>query len=98
MPLIQDPEGAETHIIHDLVNFEGKDILEIGCGDGRLTWRFAEKAASVFAIDPKEDEIAQAIAATPEYLKTIVTFVATDVTTLPLPADSYDVAVFTWSL
>ena len=98
MPLIQDPEGTETRIIHNLVNFEGKDILEIGCGDGRLTWRFAEKAASVFAIDPKEDEVTQAIAATPETLNPIVTFAAADVTTLPLTTNSYDVAVFTWSL
>jgi len=98
MPLIQDPEGTETRIIHKLVNFEGKDILEIGCGDGRLTWRFAEKAASVFAIDPKESQITQAIAATPEHLKPIVTFVAADVATLPLLTNSYDVAIFTWSL
>ena len=36
-----DPEGVETRVLHDLVDFRGKDVLEIGCGDGRMTWRYA---------------------------------------------------------
>ena len=32
-----DPEQVETRVIHDLVDFDGKDVLEIGCGDGWVT-------------------------------------------------------------
>ena len=32
-----DPEGTEIEAIHDLVDFSGKKVLEVGCGDGRMT-------------------------------------------------------------
>jgi tRNA G46 methylase TrmB len=32
-----DPENNETRALLDLVNFTNKRVLEIGCGDGRLT-------------------------------------------------------------
>jgi cyclopropane fatty-acyl-phospholipid synthase-like methyltransferase len=37
-----DPEGNETDALFALVELEGQEVLEIGCGDGRLTWRYAE--------------------------------------------------------
>jgi 2-polyprenyl-3-methyl-5-hydroxy-6-metoxy-1,4-benzoquinol methylase len=55
-----DPENTETRTLLDIVELEGKRVLEIGCGDGRLTRRFAEHAASVTAIDPNAEEIARA--------------------------------------
>ena len=93
-----DPEGNETKILHELVDFSGKNVIEIGCGDGRLTWRYAHMAASVLALDPKADAIAKAIEKTPDSLKPIVTFQADDITTLDLPTQAYDVAIFSWSI
>jgi cyclopropane fatty-acyl-phospholipid synthase-like methyltransferase len=29
-----DPEGNETDALFDLVELEGREVLEIGCGDG----------------------------------------------------------------
>lgn len=55
-----DPEGNETVALSDLVELEGLEVLEIGCGDGRLTRRYADRAAHVTAIDPFEDAIARA--------------------------------------
>jgi cyclopropane fatty-acyl-phospholipid synthase-like methyltransferase len=55
-----DPEGNETAALFDLVDLEGREVLEIGCGDGRLTWRYADRAAHVTAIEPFEDAIARA--------------------------------------
>jgi tRNA G46 methylase TrmB len=40
-----DPEGNETAELFDLVDVEGREVLEIGSGDGRLTWRYADRAA-----------------------------------------------------
>ena len=32
-----DPEGIEIKEIHELVDYSDADVLEVGCGDGRLT-------------------------------------------------------------
>ena len=56
-----DPEGVEARVLHDLVDFRDKAVLEIGCGDGRMTWLYADAAASVLAIDPDEPSIATAL-------------------------------------
>lgn len=98
MAVDRDPEQVETGVIHALVDFSGKDVLEIGCGDGRLTRRYAGPAASVLAIDPDEDAIASARADTPEPLQSIVTFQVADVTQLDLPRSTYDVVLVSWSL
>lgn len=37
MAALLDPEEAETRVIHDLIDFVGKDVLDVGCGDGRMT-------------------------------------------------------------
>jgi 2-polyprenyl-3-methyl-5-hydroxy-6-metoxy-1,4-benzoquinol methylase len=34
-----DPEATETRVIHRLIDFTGKDVLDVGCGDGRMPWR-----------------------------------------------------------
>src|SRR5215470_5938927 len=52
MPVVHDPEHAETRVIHDLLDFTGTDVLEVGCGNGRLTWRYADRTRSVLALDP----------------------------------------------
>ena len=93
-----DPEAAETKVIHDLVDFRTRDVLEIGCGDGRLTWRIADQAASILAIDPKEAEIVVAKGRTPSGLKSKVSFKVADIRTVALPENTFDVAVISWSL
>ena len=36
MTIRTDSEGNETDALFDLVELEGREVLEIGCGDGRL--------------------------------------------------------------
>ncbi len=93
-----DPEGVETRAVHDLVDFAGKDVVEVGCGDGRLTWRFADAAASVLAFDPDEPSIAAAREQTPAALRGRVEFRAADMASIGLAAGAYDVAVLSWSI
>lgn len=92
-----DPEEAETRALHDLIDFAGKDVLEIGCGDGRLTRRFASGARSVLGVDPDVEGVAQASAQLPESCLN-ATFQVADITTVKLPADAFDLAVLSWSL
>lgn len=98
MPVALDPEHAETRVIHALVDFTGADVLEVGCGDGRLTWRFAELARTVLALDPAAAAIATAQASLPASLRQQVTFQTADITAVELAPAAYDVVVLSWSL
>ncbi|HEX5548701.1 MAG TPA: class I SAM-dependent methyltransferase [Ktedonobacterales bacterium] len=93
-----DPEEAETRAIHDLIDFTGRDVLEIGCGEGRLTRRFASGARSVLGVDLDAESIALAPAQLPESLRSVVTFQVADITALELPTAAFDVAILSWSL
>lgn len=93
-----DPQGVETRVINDLVDFDGLRVLEVGCGDGRLTWRFAEKASSVLAVDVNEEKIEAAKQATPDHLRSTVNFEVMDVARTQLPTASFDAAVLSHSL
>ena len=95
-----DPEGIEIGVIHDLVAFVGKRVLEVGCGDGRLTWRYADQAASVLALDTNEEKIQQAIISTPERIQSKVDFLVADITDaeLELSQKGFEVAILSHSL
>jgi protein-L-isoaspartate O-methyltransferase len=93
-----DPEGVETAVIHELVDFRDKDVLELGGGDGRLTWRYAKLARSVLAIEPKELLVEQARAALPARLRARVEFRVGDATTDALPVGAFDAVLFSRSL
>jgi ubiquinone/menaquinone biosynthesis C-methylase UbiE len=98
MSVSLDPEETETRTIHTLIDFTGTNVLEVGCGDGRLTRRFAEHTHSVLGIDPSGEAIARAKASTPAWLRRKVTFQVADVTTVQLPEAAFDVVVLSWSL
>lgn len=93
-----DPEGVETRALARLAPVDGLRVLELGCGDGRLTFRYAHAAASVLAVDPDEDRIIDArTAATPE-LAGSVTFAVAGAEEVDAPRRSFDLALFSWSL
>ena len=93
-----DPEGSETAVIHELVDFSGANVLEVGCGDGRLTWRYAEAAATVLAMDMNGEKIKRANAATPASLVSKTSFVVADIAEVELSPYAYDVAILAHSL
>ena len=74
MTIRADPENNEPRALFALADVNGRRVLEIGCGDGRLTWRYADRAAHVTAIDPFEGSIMRAKENTPENLKNRVKF------------------------
>jgi ubiquinone/menaquinone biosynthesis C-methylase UbiE len=95
-----DPEGNEIGVIHELVDFSNKTVLEVGCGNGRMTWRYAEQTASVLALDTNEERIEHAIRDTPEAFRSKVHFIVADITDpeLELPQDAFEVAILSHSL
>jgi 2-polyprenyl-3-methyl-5-hydroxy-6-metoxy-1,4-benzoquinol methylase len=100
MTIRSDPENNEIRALFDLVDFSGKHVLEIGCGDGRLTWRYAEAAAHVTGIEPFEEAIGRATANQPDTLRDQVEFhqIAFEDFAAARESGIFDVAIFSWSL
>ena len=94
----KDPEGRELAALDRLVSLARMRVLEIGCGDGRLTWSLAERAHQVLAIDPDRQAIAKARRTLPKQLKDHVRFDVGQAETHPFPDGGFEVAVLSWSL
>jgi len=97
-PTIVDPDGAELAALAQVVDFASLRVLEVGCGDGRLTWRYAASAEEVLGIDPDEGAIAAARATIPPELRERVRFDVASPVERDEPRSHFDLAFFTWSL
>jgi 2-polyprenyl-3-methyl-5-hydroxy-6-metoxy-1,4-benzoquinol methylase len=93
-----DPEGAHVAALGRLARFRGQRVLELGCGDGRLTVPIARDAAEVLAFDPDADAIERARRALPAELEGRVTYRVASGLEVEIPRHSFDLAVFSWSL
>ena len=102
MPIDVDPENNETQALFDFTGeLAGLRVLEIGCGEGRLTWRYASQAAHVTAIDPDIEKICRANSETPPELKDKVFFHACgleDFVAREVQGRTFDLAILSWSL
>jgi 2-polyprenyl-3-methyl-5-hydroxy-6-metoxy-1,4-benzoquinol methylase len=75
MTIRLDPEANETTaLLHITGGFARQRILEIGSGEGRLTWRYAAQASHVTAIDTNTEKIERARQSTPPELAQRVDF------------------------
>jgi ubiquinone/menaquinone biosynthesis C-methylase UbiE len=98
---VKDPEGAEAvalEALGALADFDGKRVVEIGCGDGRMTWLYAERASKVLAIDTESESIAAARKATPPELASTVRFRVASAEKLRVRPAGFDIAFLSWSL
>jgi ubiquinone/menaquinone biosynthesis C-methylase UbiE len=97
---MKDPEGNETTVLLEMVDFQDLNVLEIGCGDGRLTWCFAEKTSKVTVIDPSLELIEQARDNLPDALRKQVKFIHTSIEDFQpsIITSQFDGAIFSWSL
>ena len=93
-----DPEGTEIAVVHELVDFSGKKVLEVGCGDGRMTRRYAARTALVLALDPNAEKIERAIGTTPEPLRSKVRYEVADIANVELAQQGFEVAILSHSL
>lgn len=98
MALRVDPEGREIRALTRAVNFRGREVLEIGCGDGRLTLRYAPLARHAYAFDPDDASIRLARRNLPVGLQHKVEFHRASAEHLRLPSERFDIALLAWSL
>jgi 2-polyprenyl-3-methyl-5-hydroxy-6-metoxy-1,4-benzoquinol methylase len=94
---VRDVDNAEAHVLRSCGDFDDANVLEVGCGDGRLTWLYAARAESVLGIDPEEEAIAAARSETPPELAERVRFDVGTAEDLSKTA-AFEVAFLSWSL
>ncbi len=99
MALVIDPAGEELRLLRRALPFRGKQLAEIGCGDGRLTRRLASLAPSrIDAFDPDPGQIRLARRALPSRLRGHVHYDVGRAEQIRKPDAVYDVVIFGWSL
>ena len=97
MSVRRDPGDSEVSALEAYVgDFSDKRVLEIGCGNGRLTARYARKAGQVVAIDPNPEKIEDAIRTWSIKLKN-VEFRPCELEEFDSD-ESFDLAILSWSL
>ena len=93
-----DPEGAHLAALRRLADFAGKTVLELGCGDGRLTVGIAPDAARVLAFHPDAEAVERARRALPAADRDRVEYRVASGTAVDVEPGSFDLALFSWSL
>ena len=94
----RDRDGREAAEIAAAVDVDGKRVIEVGCGAGRLTAFLAARAHRLYAFDPEAESVAQARESLGRELRDRVQFAVHDAQALDLPRRRFDLAVCGWSL
>jgi ubiquinone/menaquinone biosynthesis C-methylase UbiE len=95
---VLDPEGVHIAALRRLADFRDQRVLELGCGDGRLTLGLAAEAGSVLAFDPDAAAVERARRFLPATLVDRVTYEVASGKEIEIEPHSFDLVVFSWSL
>ena len=95
---VLDPEGEHIAALRRLGNFRDRRVLELGCGDGRLTLGIAAEAAAVLAFDPDAEAVGEARRFLPAILADRVSYRVASGKEIEIERHSFDLVVFSWSL
>ncbi len=88
--------GDPFDVLDELVEVNGRDILDVGCGEGELARRLARAGARVVGLDPLAAALEHAGEAA--LSGPVVRYLEGSAQALPFPAASFDVVVFFNSL
>jgi ubiquinone/menaquinone biosynthesis C-methylase UbiE len=95
---VVDAEGVHLAAILRAADFSNKRVLEVGCGEGRLTRGIAPLAKSVLAFDPSEEDVTHARSSFSGDLRGKVRFGVARAEEIEIEAHSVDLVFFSWSL
>jgi ubiquinone/menaquinone biosynthesis C-methylase UbiE len=98
MPLVRDPEGVETGYIHDFIEFAKTRVFEVGCGNGRLMWRYAERVNGAIGIDVDPARLEAGLVERPVRFQQRTLLVTASALEAPVPSAAFDCVVLGWSL
>ncbi|MHA2329250.1 MAG: class I SAM-dependent methyltransferase [Candidatus Hodarchaeales archaeon] len=93
-----DPEGRELQTFLKYANLKDKKVLEVGCGDGRLTFQYAALTKHVIAIDPEIENIEKAKGKIPPELSSKLEFHVGRGENLLFDDESFDIVFYAYSL
>lgn len=97
MTIQKDVQRNESKYLHKFADFANKRVLEIGCGEGRLTWQYAKGTRSTVGVDLDRDGLRVAKFDRPSGLEQIVHFCQAESEQLPFSKETFDLALFAWS-
>jgi ubiquinone/menaquinone biosynthesis C-methylase UbiE len=95
---VLDPEGAHLAALRRLAGFRGQRVIELGCGEGRLTVPVGADASHVLAFDPDAEAVKRARRSLPSHLADRVVFQVASGQEIEIEPGSFDLALFSWSL
>ena len=95
---IKDPEGNEKKYLHQFADFKDKRVLEVGCGEGRLIWKYAAASSLTIGFDSDLDAVRVARADSPTDLRQNVHFANASARNIPFHKETFDIAILAWSL
>ena len=98
MPIRIDPERNEIRALKTVTDWRQKLVMEIGCGEGRLTRRLARLGAIVHANDPDAGLIAKAKRNVPRSFAKRIRFRVGQAEKLNHASKTFDIVVFSWVL
>ena len=88
----------ELGLIQRFADVNGKRVLEVGSGDGRLTRQFARLATKVVAVEPDRAGVSVARREFAAEGMTNVLFRVGSIERTRLGGGKFDLALFSWSL
>lgn len=94
----KDPEGFEQKTLNRFGEFKNKRVLEVGCGEGRLTWKYAGASALTVGFDPDHSALRIARADSPGNWQKHVHFLGASAKHIPFAKETFDTAILAWSL
>ncbi|MBC8504947.1 MAG: class I SAM-dependent methyltransferase [Anaerolineales bacterium] len=94
----RDPENTERRFLQTYFPRSDGRVLDIGCGDGRLTRLFARSPGLGVGTDIDMDELWIAKSTQSEAVSAKVCFAAAAGEALPFVNELFSMALFSWSL
>jgi ubiquinone/menaquinone biosynthesis C-methylase UbiE len=97
MTLQRDPARNESKYLHTFADFAGQRVLEVGCGEGRLTWQYGQDAQLTIGIDQDLDALRVARLDRPSDLEHTALFACAESEYLPFSKETFGLTLLAWS-